>query len=133
MAVNALSWGAYAGFVALALYFNWHPRMFSFDGPLGACKLLVWAGLAAFLAYSIYCSSRENIFRSVPKIVAYHWGRQIGADLYLGVLLALFVVYLNEGALAAALWALPTLAFANLSILLYFGIHFDSIVAKFLG
>lgn len=133
MSANSLSWGAYVAFVALALYFNWHPRVFAFDGQLGVVKLLVWGLFAGFLGYSIYCSSRENIFRSVPKISQLHWGRQIGADLYLGLLLALFVIYLNEGALAAALWLLPTLAFANLSILLYFGIHFDSIVAKFLG
>jgi len=36
-------------------------------------------------------------------------------------------------ALAALLWAVPTLAFANLSILLYFAIHFDEIVARFLA
>ena len=133
MSANSLSWGAYAAFAAAALYLNWHPEVFSFDGSLGAVKLLVWGTLAGFLGYSIYCSSRESLFRTVSRIGELHWGRQIGADLYIGLLLALLIVYLNEGALAAALWALPTLAFANLSILLYFGLHFDSIVAKLLG
>lgn len=62
-----------------------------------------------------------------------HWGRQIGADLYLGLFLALLIIYLHEGALAAFLWTVPTLAFANLSILLYFAIHFDAIVGRFVA
>jgi hypothetical protein len=128
-----LFWGAYLVFVSCALYFNWHENLFAFGGPLATVKVVVWAALAGFFAYSVYCSSRENLFRSIAKIAELHWGRQIGADLYLGLFLALLVIYLNEGALAAFLWAVPTLPFANLSILLYFAIHFDAIVAKFLA
>ena len=62
-----------------------------------------------------------------------HWGRQIGADLYLGLLVAIFFIYLNEGAVVALIWFLPTLAFANLSILLYIALNFDTIVGKFLN
>jgi hypothetical protein len=126
-------WAAYFVFAACALYFGWHGDVLGFGGPLGAIKLLVWTALLGFLAYSVYCSARENLFESIPRIFELHWGRQVGADLYLGLLVALFVVYLHEGALAALFWAAPTLLFANLSILLYLAIHFEAIVARFLA
>ena len=132
MSSRNVLWAAFSLFVAGALYLNWHGGIPALAGPLAGVKLLVWGLFAAFLAYTVYCSSRENLFRSLRKVAELHWGRQVGVDLYLGLLLALFIVYLNEGPVAALLWALPTLAFANLSILLYFAIHFDSLVAKFL-
>ncbi len=132
MSIKGALWAAFAVFLAGALYFNWHANMLAFDGPLAWIKLLVWISFVAFLAYSVYCSSRENLFRSVARITELHWGRQIGTDLYLGLLVTLFIIYLNEGLLAALLWAVPVLAFANLSTLLYIAIHFDDIVAKFL-
>lgn len=87
----------------------------------------------AFLAYSFYCSYKENIFRTIRKVAKFHWGRQIGIDLYLGLFIFQIFIYLHEGALAAALWLVPTLLFANLSALLYLGIHFDSIASNLLG
>ena len=107
--------------------------MFDFTGDLGGIKVLIWGLYAGFLAYSVYCSTRENIFRSIRQIAQLHWGRQIGIDLYLGLVVALTLIYLNEGPIAMLLWAVPTLLFANLSILLYVGIHFDAIVLRFLG
>ncbi len=133
MAAKIISWAVYATFVTIALYVNWHPSLFSFDGTLGSLKLVVWSALIAFLFYSVYCSLKENIFRTVPKLAEFHWGRQIGVDLYLGLFVALILIYLNEGFFAVALWALPTLLFANLSVLLYLGIHFDSIATRFIG
>jgi hypothetical protein len=127
-----LLWGVFVVFVACALFFGWHDRLFAFDQPMGAGKLVVWACFAGFLAYSIHCSSRENLFRSVAEITELLWGRQICADLYLGLLLAMGIIYLNEGFVAALLWLVPTLLFANLSILLYAAIHFDSIVSRFM-
>lgn len=68
------------------------------------------------------------------KIAELHWGRQIGIDLYLGLSLTLFIVYLNEGSvLVMLLWLIPTFAFGNLATLLYFAIHYDAIVARFIG
>ena len=87
--------------------------------------------LIGFLVYSLYCTSRENLFRTVAKMAEFHWGRQIGIDLYLGLLVGLFIIYLNEGAITALLWLLPVLAYANLAILLYVALHFDSLVTKF--
>lgn len=125
-------WGIYGAFASYAIYANWHQSMFQFNGPLGALKLTLWAALVGFLAYSVYCSSREDLFRSIGAIVTMHWGRQIGADLYLGLLVGIFLIYLNEGAVVAIIWLLPTLAFANLAILLYVAINFETIVARFL-
>jgi len=126
-------WGIYAAFASYAIYTGWHESMFQFGGPLGALKISIWAALVGFLAYSIYCSSREDLFRSIGVITTMHWGRQISADLYLGLFVAMFFIYLNEGAVVALIWLLPTLAFANLSILLYMAINFETIVTKFLS
>lgn len=126
-------WCIYALFVVSALFLNWHENPFKFDTPLGAIKLSVWLVLAGFLAYSIYCTSREDLFRSIRSILSLYWGRQIGADLYIGLSLGLLIIYLNEGALAVLLWLFPIVAFANLAVLLYFAIHFDSIVMKLLS
>ncbi len=131
---TTLSWIAFAIFVACALSFDGHGTPFAVGGPLLPAKLLIWAAFVGFTAYSVYCSTRENLFASIPKISQLYWGRQIGTDLYLGLLLTLFLVYLNEGsALVTLLWLLPTLAFANLATLLYFAIHFDQIVGRFLA
>lgn len=135
MSKNARSlalWGIYGAFAFYAMYSNWHPAMLQFDGPLGVAKLVLWAVFVGFLAYSIYCSSRENLFRSIGVITTLHWGRQISADLYLGLCIGIFFIYLNEGAVVALIWLLPMLAFANLAMLLYVAINFETIVSKFL-
>lgn len=126
-------WGLYAAFAIYAIYAYWHEAMFRFSGPLGGAKLLVWLALAGFLIFSIYCSSREDLFRTVGAIAKLHWGRQIGIDLYLGLFIGILVIYLHEGPIAALIWLIPTLAFANLSMLLYVAINFDGIVARFIG
>lgn len=130
---SAALWALYFAFATYALWANWHSAMFEFSGSLGGVKLIVWLVLAGFLAYSIYCTLNENLFRSIGTISTMHWGRQIGIDLYLGLLVSLFIVYLHDGALVALIWLLPTLAFANLSILLYLAINFDSLAARFIG
>ena len=125
-------WCIYAIFAACAVYLNWHENLFDFQGRLGAIKPFVWAALVGFLVYSIYCSSREDLFRSIGSILSLNWGRQILTDLYLGLSLGLLIIYLNEGGLAVLLWLIPIVAFANLAVLLYFAIHFDSLVLRFL-
>lgn len=126
-------WGLYGAFALFALSANWQATTFQFSGPLGGMKAAVWLALFVFLAYSIYCSFHENFFRSVRFIAALHWGRQISVDLYLGLLVGLLIIFLNEGALVALVWLVPTLIYANLAILLYVAINFDSIVTKLLG
>lgn len=62
-----------------------------------------------------------------------HWGRQIGIDLYIGITIMAFFIYLHSGSVfVLLLWLLPLFAFANLATLLYIAIHYDSIVEKFL-
>ena len=126
-------WAFYGAFAVYAIYTYWHETMFRFGGPFGSVKLLVWLALTGFLIYSVYCSSREDLFRSIGSIARLHWGRQIGADLYLGLFIGIFIVYLHEGPIVALIWLIPTLAFANLSMLLYIAVNFDSIVARFVS
>jgi tryptophan-rich sensory protein len=63
----------------------------------------------------------------------WHWGRQIGIDLYIGLLLSVFLIYLHTGSVGIALfWLIPCLIFGNLATLLYFAIHYNSLVEKLL-
>src|SRR5687767_2969403 len=124
MKQNAISWGVFVAFVACALGFEWHDRILSLKGPMGAAKAAVWLVFLAFLGYSIHCSRKENIFKTIRSMYQLYWGRQIGTDLYLGLLLSLSVIYLHQGSLAALLWFIPVMLFANLATLLYVAIHF---------
>ena len=125
-------WGLFLLFVFAAMYFHSGEPLFISQGPYGAGKLIVWSLFVGFLAYSVYCSSQENIFRTIKSIFPFHWARQIGLDLYLGLTISLFIIYLNEGSLLImALWLLPVLLFANLATLLYFAKNYDSIVSLF--
>ncbi len=126
-------WGLYFAFAASAVFADMQETTFRFGGPLGEIKAIVWLALFVFLGYSVYCSVTENFFRSLRSIATLHWGRQIGADLYLGLFISLFIIFLNEGALVAAIWLIPILIYANLVVLLYLALNFNSIVAKLLG
>ena len=126
-------WGLYGAFALFALFSNINETTFRFSGPLGGVKAVVWLALLLFLAYSVYCSFQENFFRSVRSVANLHWGRQIGADLYLGLFIALFIIFLNDGVLVALLWLVPILIYANLVVLLYLALNFESIVTKLLG
>ena len=126
-------WMLYVAFALFAVLANLQEIPFQFSGSLGGLKAMVWLALIVFLGYSVYCSFQENFFRSLRSIATLHWGRQIGADLYLGLLVGLLIIFLNEGIVVALIWLIPTLIYANLAILLYVAIHFDSIVTKLLG
>lgn len=124
-------WFVFALFVGTAIYTGWHPGFFDFNVRLGGLKFLVMLCFAAFLGYSIYCSSRESLPATIQKMARLHWGRQIGIDLYIGLSIFLGIVFAMEGSpLAAAAWILPTLLFGNLATLLYLSIHFDAIVSR---
>lgn len=126
-------WGAYAMFVALAVLLCRHEPLFDSSGPYAAGKLIAWAAWAAFTGFSAYCSRHENLFVTIGRIWRMHWGRQIGLDLYLGLAIFLFVVFLHEGAPVMLLWLAPALAFVNLATLLYVALHYDALVARFVG
>lgn len=129
MSRNLLSWLVFAVFVGLALALQWHPAMLQF-APGKALVWLVWLG---FLGYSIRCSQRENIFKSIRSMARLYWGRQIGIDLYLGLALFLGLICLHQGALVMLLWLVPVLLFANLATLLYLAIHYESLLAMLAG
>ena len=126
-------WGLYGAFALFAVFSNLDATTFRFSGPLGAVKAIVWLVLLGFLGYSFYSTFQENFFRSVRSVMSLYWGRQICADLYIGLFIAMFIIFLNEGAVVALIWLLPILVYANLVVLLYVALNFESIVTKMLG
>lgn len=126
-------WILYAIFVVAAVALKGEEPLFQYSGPYAAGKTIAWLLYFGFLGYSIYCSTQEYFFRTLPKLIQYHWGRQVGVDLYLGLVMVLFLIYLNEGSLLVMfLWLLPVLLFANLATLLYVAMNYGSIVNHFI-
>lgn len=121
-------WAIYTIFTCAAFALNWHDRIFAFDGPHALAKVAVWATWIAFVLYSLYCTKEENFFRTLRHINQFHWARQIGIDLYIGVGLFFVLVYLHSGSLLVLLLWFPfILFFANLGSLVYLAIFFDDI------
>lgn len=133
MKSRLLLWGAFAVFVAAALILDRAPGALAFEGPNAAGKLAVWAAFAGFLGYTLYCSARESLFETIGKIGAFHWGRQIGLDLYVGLALFLGLIALSGAPIAVLLWAAPILLFGNLATLLYLALHYDEVIARLAG
>lgn len=126
-------WIVFAFFVFGALYFHNGEPLFISEGDYPAGKPIIWLLFLSFLVYSIYCSSKENIFKTIKTISPFHWARQIGVDLYLGLLISMFIIYLNEGSLwVLSLWLIPIILFANLATLFYIAMNYDSLVSHFL-
>ncbi len=127
-------WIFYFAFVGLAIVFKGDEPLFISEGPYAAGKYIAWLMFFGFLAYSLYCSSKDSFIKALPRINKEIWVRQIGLDLYIGVAMMSFLIYLNEGSLLfVALWFIPILLFANLAILLYIAMNYGSIVAHFTG
>lgn len=127
-----LLWAAFAIFVLCVLYFGRHDELFTVNKPSDSGKFVFWAAFVIFTVYSIYCSSKENLFKTIGVMSRLHWGRQIGLDLYIGLTIAAFVIYLHTGsAFVALIWLVPLYLFGNLATLLYFAVNYDSIMAKF--
>jgi hypothetical protein len=125
-------WVIFAIFVVAAISLHSGEPLFASQGPYAAGKYISWIAFFLFTAYSIYCSSRENIFKTIGVISRYHWARQIGIDLYLGVGMFAFLVYLNEGSVLILLfWLAPFILFANLAVLLYVAMNYDTIISHF--
>ena len=128
---NAL-WIIYFGFAAYAILSHSREPVFSVAGPYGEGKAIVWLILALFLVYSLYCNQQENFFKTMRALTPYYWFRQVSLDLYLGLLIPLTLIYLNEGSLVAvAIWFVPILLMANLATLLYLALNYQSLVAHF--
>ena len=131
---SVILWLLFAAFVAAAVALEWRPDLFALQGALGAGKYLLWLGFAAFSFYSLYCTTQENLFATIGKMSQWHWGRQIGIDLYIGLLISMFIVGLNEASLPLLLfWLVPTLIYGNQTTLLYFALNYEQIVGRLLA
>lgn len=125
-------WVVYFGLLLIAIANKGDENLFISNGPYPFGKYLVWLIYVSFLGYSLYCSSKENFFKSLKRLYPILWARQIGLDLYIGLIFSSFLIYLNEGSLLVlALWLLPILFYANLAILPYIAMNYDSIVGHF--
>ena len=125
-------WIFYFAFVVVAVSQAGNEPTFASSGPYAAGKYIVWAIYFGFLAFSMYCTTQENFFKTLGKMTSMHWGRQVGIDLYIGLLVPLFLIYLIEGSLlVVALWFIPIFFFANLATFLYIALNYATLVAYF--
>lgn len=129
---NAL-WIVFSLFAVTVLFTHEGEPYFVSEGPYATGKIIVWLTFLSFLSYSIYCSRKENIVKTIKLMWPYHWARQVGLDLYLGMSLMAFVIYLNEASLwVLGFWLLPLILFVNLTTLLYVALNYDSLVSNFM-
>lgn len=105
--------------------------IFISESQYGVGKYIIWLLFFTFFSYSIYCSSKENLYKSLRNIFQMHWGRQVVIDLYIGVLFPLSIIYLHGGVFVFLLWLLPIIVNVNLFTLLYFALNYDSILSHF--
>lgn len=127
-----LLWVLFLGFALLAIATKADAHIFISQSPYGFGKYIVWILFFGFLGYSVYCSTRENFFKSAKRISEMFWGWQIGLDLYIGLLLPLLIIYLHGGVFVFLLWLMPVLIYANLATLLYIALNYDSLMAHFI-
>jgi len=126
-------WVLYFPFVIVAVVNRSDQELFGSSSPYPAGKYAIWIIYLGFLAYSLYCSTIENFFGTLKKIYPFRWARQIGMDLYAGLILSLCLIYLNDGSmLIVLLWLLPILVYANLAVLLYVVLNYDSLISNFM-
>ncbi len=126
-------WVIYFLFIAVMMVNHEGEHLLFSQGPYPYGKYFIWLLYLGFLGYSIYCSKVENFFRTVKKIFPLLWARQIGIDLYMGLVLSMGIIYFHEGSILVVLiWLIPVLFYANLAILPYMAMNYDSIIANFL-
>ena len=125
-------WILFIGFAFFAISSREDEFVFVSQGPYAFGKYIVWTIFVCFFAYSIYASTKENFFKTLSRISKMFWGRQIGMDLYIGLLLPLSLIYLHGGVLVFLIWLVPVLIFANLATLLYLALNYDSLVSHFI-
>lgn len=100
-------------------------------------EIIRWLAVAVFVVFSLYTLflfKAENFWRSVKAIWAYQWGKQVVIDLYVGLFLFGFIVYLNENSVPIALaWLGAFAVIGNPATLLYFILNYSSLVSHFGG
>ena len=123
-------WVLFIGFAIVAIYMREDEFVFMSQGQYPFGKYVAWLIFFCFLGYSIYCSGRENFYKSVIRISKLLWGRQIGIDLYIGLILPLLIICLHGGVFVFLAWLIPILIYANLATLLYLALNYDSLVLQ---
>ena len=125
-------WILFIGFAFFAIWTRDDEFIFVSQSQYSFGKYIVWIIFFCFLSYSIYSSTKENFFKSLIRISKMYWGRQIGIDLYIGLILPLLIIYLHGGAFVFLVWLIPVLIYANLATLLYLALNYDSLISHFI-
>ena len=128
-----LLWVIFIVFAIMGFVTKKDTSIFISHGPYPFGKYIIWLIFLGFLGFTIYCSKKENFFKSIKRLNEMYWGRQVGLDLYIGLLFPLLVIYLHGGSFVFLLWIVPVLINANLFTLLYFALNYDSLVAQFIS
>ena len=125
-------WGGFALFVCIALVTQWSDTLLKFDDSKGLVRaglIVIWL---SFTAYSLYCIARESLLQTATDILRLYWGRQVGADLYISVLMSIGLVYLVTSSVTETLlWSIAFIPFANLAILLFIILRLEDILSAF--
>jgi len=124
-------WIIFILFSIAEIYYTW---IYQDRIPASIETITIVLGCAffLFLGYTLYCSEKENLFKSIGKIAKLHWGRQIGVDLYIGLFFQSYLIYLNEeSVLETIIWVIPLLVYGNIATLLYWLLNAGSILTKF--
>jgi hypothetical protein len=98
-------------------------------------EIIRWLAIILFVVfslYTLYLFKAENFWKSVKAVWAYRWGQQVIIDLYIGLSLFGFIVYLNEASVPMTLaWMTAFYFLGNPATLLYFILNFHSLVSHF--
>lgn len=128
---NNILWIIYFSFSAMIVFVHNREAILISSGPGSAGKYIAWTILILFLAYSLYCHRKENFFKTIPKLTPYLWFRQISLDLYLGLLIPLTIIFLDQGFVVMLIWLVPIILMANLAVLLYIALNYQTLVSYF--
>ena len=129
---NNILWIIYFSFSSVILSTHNREPIFVSTGPYSEGKLVVWAILIIFLAYSLYCHKKQNFFMTMSKLAPYFWFRQISLDLYLGLLIPLTMIFFDQGIIVMLIWLVPILLMLNLVVLLYLALNYQTLVSNFI-
>lgn len=129
---NNILWLIYFSFSTVIIAIHSREAVFVASGPYAAGKTITWLILIAFLAYSLYCNKKEHFFKTMSKLTPYLWFRQISLDLYLGLLIPLTIIFLDQGIVIMLIWLVPIILMANLAVLLYIALNYQTLVSYFI-
>lgn len=126
-----LLWVIFIIFACIGIATKKDASIFISQSQYGVGKYIIWLLFFTFFSYTIYCSRKENFYKSMRNIIQMYWGWQVVIDLYIGVMLPLLIIYLHGGMFVFLLWLLPIVINVNLFTLLYFALNYDSILTHF--